>query len=129
MRTNHILATAVSQILFLAIANSSAPLTERDYVERINREDFGGMAQVEVRTPDGSRCDLVTADHAIEVDMASKWAEAIGQSLYYGIALNRHPVIYLVVKKAADRKYYLRCLAVCAKHGITLKVHKTETQR
>ena len=32
---------------------------------------------------DGTRCDILTDTHAIEVDFADKWAEAIGQSLKY----------------------------------------------
>ena len=35
--------------------------------------------------PDGTRCDILTDTHAIEVDFADKWAEAIGQSLNYAM--------------------------------------------
>jgi hypothetical protein len=31
---------------------------------------------VEVVMKDGTRCDILTATHAIEVDFAKKWAEA-----------------------------------------------------
>ena len=50
--------------------------------EKFARE-IGG--QVEVVMKDGTRCDILTATHAIEVDFAKKWAEAIGQSLNYAI--------------------------------------------
>ena len=30
--------------------------------------------------PDGSRCDVVTKTHAIEVDFARKWAEALDKA-------------------------------------------------
>ena len=39
--------------------------------------EIGG--KVEVVMKDGTRCDILTATHAIEVDFAKKWAEAIGQ--------------------------------------------------
>ena len=38
---------------------------------------------MEVVMKDGTRCDILTSTHAIEVDFAKKWAEAIGQSLNY----------------------------------------------
>lgn len=47
--------------------------SERYYQEKFARE-IGG--QVEVVMKDGTRCDILTATHAIEVDFAKKWAEA-----------------------------------------------------
>jgi hypothetical protein len=47
--------------------------SERYYQEKFARE-IGG--QVEVVMKDGTRCDILTATHAIEVDFARKWAEA-----------------------------------------------------
>jgi hypothetical protein len=54
--------------------------SERYYQEKFARE-IGG--RVEVVMKDGTRCDILTATHAIEVDFAKKWEEAIGQSLNY----------------------------------------------
>jgi hypothetical protein len=50
--------------------------SERYYQEGFAQE-IGG--QVEVVMKDGTRCDILTATHAIEVDFAKNWAEAIGQ--------------------------------------------------
>ena len=52
--------------------------SERYYQEKFARE-IGG--QVEVVMKDGTRCDILTATHAIEVDFAKKWAEAPGQRI------------------------------------------------
>ena len=46
--------------------------SERYYQEKFARE-IGG--QVEVVMKDGTRCDILTSTHAIEVDFAKKWAE------------------------------------------------------
>jgi len=54
--------------------------SERYYQEKFAKE-IGG--QVEVVMKDGTRYDILTSTHAIEVDFAKKWAEAIGQSLNY----------------------------------------------
>lgn len=85
--------------------------------------EMGGQA--EARTPDGSRVDILTKDTAWEVDWCSsgKWAQGIGQALYYGLATNRKPGLILLQKDPErERRYYLRALAVCAKYGVTLKV-------
>jgi len=47
--------------------------SERYYQEKFAREIAG---QVEVVMKDGTRCDILTATHAIEVDFAKKWARS-----------------------------------------------------
>lgn len=75
------------------------------------------------RTPDGSYVDVLTPTHAMEVEWAGKHHEAVGQALLYAILTERQPGIILLVKDwKVEQKYYLRCLAVCAKHGIRLIV-------
>lgn len=36
--------------------------------------------KTEVVLPDKTRCDVVTATHAVEVEFASKWCEGLGQA-------------------------------------------------
>ena len=85
------------------------------------------QAQVEVRLEDGTRCDLVTKAEAIECDWAKKWAEAIGQSLYYAIELEKKPAIILLVKDhERDQRYVDRCKKVCDRAGIKLYVERTK---
>jgi hypothetical protein len=65
----------------LALTIPTAPAnaqTEEVFVSRY----CAGMA-VDIRLPDGTRPDCVSATHAIEVDYSEKWAEAIGQALHY----------------------------------------------
>lgn len=52
--------------------------------------------------PDGTRCDIVTDTHAIEVDFADKWGEAIGQSLNYAFQSNKRAGILLILEKESD---------------------------
>ncbi|NIO42224.1 MAG: hypothetical protein GTO41_19970 [Burkholderiales bacterium] len=89
--------------------------------------------KAEVRCWDGSRVDLVTPTHVIEVDWSRKHAEAVGQSLYYEIAYEattgKHlkPAILLLVRDmTAERKYIFRAQAVCAKHDILLIIERVE---
>ena len=68
--------------------------SERYYQEKFAQE-IGG--QVEVVMKDGTRCDILTSTHAIEVDFARKWAEAIGQSLHYALHTGKRPAVALIV--------------------------------
>jgi hypothetical protein len=64
--------------------------------------------RVEVVLPDGTRCDCVTATHAIEFDFGSNWAEAVGQSSYYSIQTGKKAGIVLILETRKDRKYWIR---------------------
>ena len=66
-------------------SKSPKPYSECFYKEQCAKQ-LGGTT--EVTLPDGTRCDILTDTHAIEVDFADKWAEAIGQSLNYAIQAN-----------------------------------------
>lgn len=79
------------------------------------------QADREVRLPDGTRCDLVNKEYAIEAEYPRKWAESIGQSLYYGIELKKKPaVLFLVSDPEREKKYIQRAKVVAKKHGITI---------
>lgn len=110
-------------LLYVDIPRQPAgKLTERDHAQRLRAKY---QAKPEVSLWDGTRVDLLSAKYAIEVDFAAKWAEAIGQSLYYAQLTRRTPAIILLVKRGEDRFVY-RCQTVCAKHGIILFVEKIE---
>ena len=69
---------------------------------------------------DKTRIDCLTATHAVEFDFASKWAESIGQSLYYGLKTQKTPGIVLIIENPEkDGKYVKRLEQVANKFGIT----------
>jgi hypothetical protein len=76
--------------------------------------------QAEYRLPDGSRVDILTDHEAIEVEWSDKWPESIGQSVYYGIATDRQPCVWLLLRGDHDEDF-LRCLMVCRKLNINLR--------
>lgn len=103
---------------------SQRPLTERHnepyYTQQI-AEQFGWQA--EVRTPIGTRCDLVSDTLCVEVEWPSKPYEAIGQSLHYSQQLGKKPaILFLLSDQAAfGREYVLERVGdVAAKHGIEI---------
>ena len=71
--------------------------------------------------PDKARADCVTATHAVEVDFAPKWAESIGQSLYYAKVLNKKPGILIIMENGEkDLKYLKHVKSVADSYGITV---------
>jgi hypothetical protein len=76
--------------------------------------------QVEVVLADGVRCDCLTDTHAIEIDFARKWYEAIGQALYYGLQTGRRPGVGLIVEKDTDKRYFIRLNSVILHYGLPI---------
>ncbi len=92
--------------LLTAVPGQAAHLhPERWYQERWCEAHNGRM---EVVLADNTRCDCVTDTHAIEFDFGSKWAESIGQALYYGLQTGKRPGVVLILEKDSDRRYWIR---------------------
>lgn len=118
----------IAVFLLLCLAAFAAAETEVEICRRLAPK-YG--ARTEVRLPDAARVDLLTDTEAIEVDYAKKWAEAIGQSLYYGLATGKKPAIILLTRDTnRDRKAIFRCTAVCQRYAIHLYIERLiETPR
>jgi len=70
---------------------------------------------------DKSRVDCLTSTYAFEVDFANKWAESIGQSLFYGIKTNKLPAVLLIMERGQrDIRYLKRFKSVSKQHNIQL---------
>ncbi|MEO1928513.1 MAG: hypothetical protein ABGX26_07480 [Nautiliaceae bacterium] len=88
--------------------------TEKYYQANLCKR-LGGV--MEYRLSDKTRVDCLTKEYAIEVDWAKKWAEGIGQSLYYSIMTHRKPAVALIVGDK-DKRYIKRLDKVAKKLGI-----------
>ena len=99
-------------------------LTAKTESEAFYQDLFNVVAvgKVEVRLPDGTRCDVVTETHAIEVEFARKWCEGFGQSLWYGFQLNKKPGICLILESEKDRRFLIRLNSLIAHQKLDLKV-------
>ena len=91
----------IAHALLLAAALLSS---EADYRNHICSAAGHRMEQT---LPNGTRADCVSETHAIEVDFAHKWAEALGQSLNYAAETGKRPGIILVCKRGTEP----RCLS------------------
>ena len=57
---------------------------------------------------DMTRVDCLTKDYAIEFDFAKKWAESIGQALYYSKLTGKAPAVVLILTSPTDYRYVKR---------------------
>ena len=67
---------------------------------------------------DGARVDCLTEEYAIEFDFAPKWAEAIGQALYYAKKIGKKPGVVLIMEGDRQQRFADRLNTVAGNHGI-----------
>ena len=79
--------------------------TEAYYVQQWCTPSFG---KKEFRLWDMTRVDCLTKDYAIEFDFAKKWAESVGQSLYYSEMTHKKPAVVLILTNWTDMRYVKR---------------------
>lgn len=79
----------------------------------------GGLT--EVVQADKTRVDCLTRNYAIEFDFGSKWAESIGQALYYSIQTGKKPGIVLILEKESDYKYWIRLNTVIEHSDLNIR--------
>lgn len=78
--------------------------SEQSY-QKAWQKKYGGI--LEYRNDDSTRVDCLTDTHAIEFDFANKWAEAIGQALYYQHKTGKRAKVVLILENPqAQMKYY-----------------------
>lgn len=75
---------------------------ESYYVDQWCTPDFG---RKEAILWDMTRVDCLAKDYAIEFDFAKKWAESIGQSLYYAKMTGKKPAVVLILTSLTDYHY------------------------
>lgn len=110
----------ITAILFMASIDATA---SGKWLERHHQEAWCGaradLVAIEYRLPDKTRVDCLLTDYALEVEWDYRWAESIGQSLYYALMTGRKPAVLLILGTNGDR--YLRRLKLVAhEYGITV---------
>jgi len=109
-----LLATIIFQDRELLGTNWS----EADYRDFILEKIYG---TAEYTFDNGTRVDILTESHAIEIEYAYNWYEAVGQSLYYSELSGKKPGIILILAKRKEYKKYIdRTLLLSNKYGITV---------
>ena len=70
---------------------------------------------VEYENKDKTRVDCLTKTHAVEFDFANKWAESVGQALYYGIKTGLRPKVVLILENPKKQMVYFKRVEELAK--------------
>lgn len=71
---------------------------------------------------DRTRVDCLTDNYAVEADFAYKWAEAIGQSLFYSAKTGKKPGILLIIEKVQEKRYLKRLRLTVEKYNLPVKI-------
>lgn len=85
--------------IIVILATPAIAQKESLWVERFCQNNQAHMVTMLV--------DCLTDEYAIEFDFSKKWAEAIGQSLYYASQTYRKPGYSLSAKTSAVRNIYI----------------------
>ena len=112
--------TALLLVLSLVTSLGATRLNPEAYYQELAAKKYKGQAEVVM--PDGTRCDIVTKAHAIEVDFADKWAEAIGQSLNYSFQLNKKAGILLILESPKDERHLIRVQSIIEHYRLPIDV-------
>lgn len=106
----------ILSILSFLIGCASVKKNERFYQTNFCKKLNGTM---EYRLKDNTRIDCITNELAIEVDWARKWAEAVGQSLYYAEMTDKQASIALIVT-SKDQRFIKRANKLAKKFNIKI---------
>ncbi len=98
--------TSIVLILFTAVDSFAAHAHPEKYYQVRWCSQHNGQAEVVLA--DKTRADCITETHAIEFDFGKKWAESVGQSLYYSLQTGKRAGIVLILESPADQKYWIR---------------------
>ena len=118
------------KILFLLClfqSSTEAGPNNESFYQAIAAEVLGG--ETEVTMPDRTRCDIVTATHAIEVDFKRKWAESLGQSLNYAFQADKRAGIVLIVENSTDTKELLRLNSIIQHNKLDVTLWMLDAER
>jgi hypothetical protein len=71
---------------------------------------------------DGARVDCLTDQYAVEFDFSSKWAEAIGQSLYYSLKTGKKAGVVLIMNGNSSQAHLERLKDVVGHYRLDVKI-------
>jgi len=120
MKKTIITFTVIMASLFTSyVVHAKRVHHEKWYQEQWCQEKSGNT---EVVMKDRTRCDCVTETHAVEMDFANKWYEAVGQSLHYSLQTGERAGIVLILESPNDKKYWERLINVVDKSELSIDV-------
>lgn len=104
-------------LVFVSCSDATKKYNEHYYQSLLCNKLDGKMEYV---LQDRTRVDCLTDEYAIEVDFAKKWAEGIGQSLYYAHMTNKKPAVGLIIDGKKDQRYFNRLNFIAKEYRIKI---------
>jgi len=103
-------------VILLLLLSVVFAYASHDQLEKVYQDKWcstwGGVT--EYRLDDGARIDCLTDEYAIEFDFAPKWAESIGQSLFYAYKTDKKPAVALIIEHPKQDQVFIKRLNVVA---------------
>ena len=87
------------------------------------------QGEVEHVLADKTRVDCLTATHAIEYDWGKKWAESLGQALFYSAMTGKKAGIVLIVNPRTKDRFLKRLNKAIADNNLDVDVWTITNQR
>ena len=98
--------------IFILILNSFICKANAQYKHSEKSYQYAWCAQnngiAEYINQDKTRIDCLTKTHAVEFKKKKKWAESVGQALYYGIMTGKKAKVVLIVEEVKEMMYLKR---------------------
>lgn len=113
-------------LLILIFISLPVIATQRIYSEKTYQTQWckAHNGTMEYRLSDNTRVDCMTDTLAVEFDFANKWAECIGQALYYGRQTKKQPACVLIMENGEkDLKYLYRLRRAAYKKGVNMRTY------
>ena len=109
-------------LLLLSLLGVAIPAqaAKESWYQKVWCDGAGG--QMEIELPEGPRVDCLTKTYAIEMDFATKWPEAIGQSLHYALLTGKKAGIVLILKTPGDNHHLRAARRVIKSYNLPIKL-------
>ena len=108
--------TLILFLLSYQVSSQENKLNEAYYV------NLHCTGKIEFFLPDKTRVDCLTSTHAIEYDWGKKWAESLGQALFYSAMTGKKSGIVLIVNPRTKDRYIKRLNTAIVANKLDVKV-------
>lgn len=114
--------------LIIGFSLSSKPFAANKHPEKYYQKNWCDQhsGKTEVQLADRTRVDCLTDSHAVEFDWGKKWAEAIGQSLYYSLQTGKRAGVVLIIDGVKERRYWIRLNTTIDHFGLPIDAWMVE---
>jgi len=111
-------------LILLILITPVRAISKTIHLEKVYQESWCGRigGRTEVVLSDRTRVDCLTDTYAVEVDFARKWAEAIGQALFYSGKTGKKPGILIIVEETPQERYLKRLDLTIKKFNLPIRV-------